>query len=392
MKPIISISRTIVGVLFIFSGLIKADDPLGLSYKMQEFFEVWGWNSLNDFTLALSVAMIFFEVFAGVALLVGWKMKLFSWLLLLLTIFFTFLTGYALFSGKIRECGCFGNCIPLTAQQSFIKDLVLLLLILLLFVNRDKLRSFFQDNVSIGILVLSVVVTLGFQWYVLKHLPVVDCLPYRIGTNIPEQMKIPAGAIPDSTVISFVYNRNGKEVEFTADKFPEDFDDSLYHFVTRRDKLIRKGNAEPAIKDFVLITGSGIDTTQAVLNADGYKVLVFTKGLKEPDPSWLKSFQGITVKLKQRNIPVNIVTSDYNGIVNWVRLSGVDPLIPVFKCDFVAIKTAARADPALFLLDQGKIVNKWSYADFDKALKQIDSLPADIKSLNEPISPAIPQN
>ena len=385
MKSLITASRIIVGVLFIFSGLVKADDPLGLSYKMQEFFEVWHWNGLNDFTLALSVAMIFFEVFAGVALLVGWQMKLFSWLLLLLTIFFTFLTGYAVLSGKIRECGCFGNCIPLTAQQSFIKDLVLLLLILLLFFNRDKLRAVFQDAASAGILVITALLTLGFQWYVLRHLPVVDCLPYRVGTNIPEQMRIPPGAIADSSVISFVYNKGGKKVEFTADAFPDDFDDSLYQFVNRYDKLIRKGNAEPAIKDFVLIAESGADTTQAVLGADGYKALFFTKGISKNRPVWLSSFQAICKQLKEKNIPVALVTSDYAGVSGWLRQSGSSG-IPVFKCDFVAIKTAARSDPALFLLEGGTIVNKWSYADFDKALTQTDSLSADIKSLNEPFA------
>lgn len=356
---------------------------MGLSYKMQEFFEVWGWNGLNDLTLALSVAMIFFEVFAGVALLVGWQMRLFSWLLLLLTIFFTFLTGYALFSGKVRECGCFGNCIPLTAQQSFIKDIFLLLLILLLFYNRDKLRAVFQDSVSVGLLVLSAALTLGFQWYVLKHLPVVDCLPYRIGTNIPEAMRIPPGAIPDSTVINFVYNKGGKEVEFTADNFPADFSDSLYQFVERRDKLIRKGNAEPAIKDFVLLTPEGTDTTQAVLGTDGYKALFFTKGIKTADPGWLADFKAVTQKLGDKGIQTLFVTSDYNNVKNWLTQQGSD--MPVLKCDFVAIKTAARADPVLFLLDGGTIQNKWSYADFDRALKQIDSLPAGIKSLNEPI-------
>src|SRR3954471_7531855 len=142
MKKLLIVIRWIVGLLFIFSGLIKANDPLGLSYKMQEFFEVWGWHGLNDYTLALSVLMIAFEIIAGVAVLVGWQMKLFSWLLLLLTIFFTFLTGYALFSGKIRECGCFGDCIPLTADQSFIKDLVLLVLILLIFANRNKIKNY----------------------------------------------------------------------------------------------------------------------------------------------------------------------------------------------------------------------------------------------------------
>ncbi len=122
MKVFISIARLIVGTLFIFSGLIKANDPLGLSYKMQEFFEVWNLQSFNNYTLTLSVIMIAFEIIAGVAVLTGWKMKIFSWLLLVLILFFTFLTAYALFSGKIRECGCFGDCIPLQANQSFIKD------------------------------------------------------------------------------------------------------------------------------------------------------------------------------------------------------------------------------------------------------------------------------
>src|SRR6478609_3855553 len=140
MKNVLLVIRWIVGLLFIFSGLVKANDPLGLSYKMQEFFEVWQLHGFNDYTLSLSIIMNVFEILAGVAVIVGWRMKLFSWLLLLLIIFFTFLTGYALFSGKIKTCGCFGDCLPLTPAQSFIKDLILLLLILLIFRYRNQVR------------------------------------------------------------------------------------------------------------------------------------------------------------------------------------------------------------------------------------------------------------
>src|SRR5882762_12008853 len=141
----VGIARVIVGVLFIFSGLVKANDPLGLSYKMQEFFEVWHFHWLDNYTLIFSIVMIVFEIVAGVAILLGWRMKLFSWLLLLLIIFFTFLTGYAYLSGKVRECGCFGDCIPLTAGQSFAKDLLLLALIVFLFVNRNKIKPFLSN-------------------------------------------------------------------------------------------------------------------------------------------------------------------------------------------------------------------------------------------------------
>ena len=177
MKVIIGIARFIIGVLFIFSGLIKANDPLGLSYKMQEFFEVWNLHQFNDYTLALSVIMIAFEIIAGVAVLLGWKMRLFSWLLLLLILFFTFLTGYALFSGEIRECGCFGDCIPLQANQSFIKDVVLLVLILLLMPFRNSIRPLVSRGAAKIIMFFTVVFSFAFQWYVLEHLPVVDCLP-----------------------------------------------------------------------------------------------------------------------------------------------------------------------------------------------------------------------
>src|SRR6476469_7174370 len=153
MKTTLTVIRWIVGLLFIFSGLIKANDPLGLSYKMQEFFEAWGIQSLNDYTLALSLVMNVFEVLAGVAIIVGWRIKLFTWLLLLLIIFFTFLTGYATYSGKFKSCGCFGDCIPLTPLQSFIKDLILLMLIIIIFVYRNKIPPAFS-NMTLPLFIL----------------------------------------------------------------------------------------------------------------------------------------------------------------------------------------------------------------------------------------------
>jgi uncharacterized membrane protein YphA (DoxX/SURF4 family) len=371
MNIFTGLARVIVGVLFIFSGLIKANDPLGLSYKMQEFFEIWGWHALNDLTLAFSILMIAFEIIAGVAVLLGWNMRLFSWLLLLLTIFFTFLTGYALFSGKVKECGCFGDCIPLTAQQSFIKDIILLVLILLIFVRRFAIKPVFSGAVSIVLLLITTVFSFGFQWYVLKYLPVVDCLPYKAGKNIPEQMKVPPGAIPDSTVITFVYQKQGKEVEFTADKFPEDFNDSLYIFVKRYDKLVRKGNAEVPIKDFALTTRYGNDTTADILQTPGYTWLLFTKGFEAGDQAWLEDFKKIKTDAEARKIPLYFVTNSFDNVTSWVMKHKMETGTDILKCDYVAIKTAARANPTIYLLKQGTIEGKWSYAGFDEAYEKI---------------------
>ena len=380
MKILISIVRFIVGVLFIFSGLVKANDPLGLSYKMQEFFEVWNFHWLDHFTLAFSILMIVFEIVAGVAVLLGWQMKLFSWLLLILIIFFTFLTGYAFLSGKVRECGCFGDCIPLTAGQSFMKDLLLLVLIVFLFAKQQQIKPLLPRIGSVALLVLSTVFSFAFQWYVLVHLPAVDCLPYRVGANIPTKMKPPVGSIPDSTVITSIYNRNGKEVEIIGTNFPADFD-STYVFVKRVDKLIRKGNAEAAIKDFILTTGSDTDTTQAVLDRHGYKILFFMKDLAD-DPSWRAPFTLIYTMAKSKRIPIFCITGDYDNVAAWAERNGMGgPEFTVLKCDATAIKTAARANPTLYLLKNGDILQKWSYADFERALPLVNELPTQADQL-----------
>ncbi|HEY4335262.1 MAG TPA: BT_3928 family protein [Puia sp.] len=374
MKIIIAIARALVGVLFIFSGLVKANDPLGLSYKMQEFFEVWGIHWLDHFTLAFSLIMIVFEIVAGVAVLLGWRMRLFSWLLLLLIVFFTFLTGYAYLSGKVRECGCFGDCIPLTAGQSFTKDLLLLVLILFLFAVRDRIRPMLNPVGSAAVLILVTIGSFAFQWHVLVQLPTVDCLPYRVHNNIIEKMKPPPGAIPDSTVITMVYEKGGKQIEFDASNFPADFNDA-YHFVKRYDKLIRKGNAEAAIKDFVLLTGAGADTTQAVLEAKGYKLFVFVKDI-EFVPRSREGFGVLLTMAKAKRIPFYLITGAYDDLSAWTRQDGIDSLVTLLKCDATAIKTAARSQekPTIYLLKNATILNKWSYADYDAALPAIAEL------------------
>jgi uncharacterized membrane protein YphA (DoxX/SURF4 family) len=362
MKKLLTISRWLVGLLFIFSGLIKANDPLGLSYKMQEFFEVWGTMYLNDYSLFLSVVMISFEIIAGVAVIIGWQFELFSWLLLLLIVFFTFLTGFAYLSGTIRACGCFGDCIKLTSKDSFIKDIFLTVFIVFLFIKIKTIRVNIKQMFAIIILSSTVLFSIGVQVYVLNNLPIVDCLPYKIGKNILEQRKIPQGAIPDSTVINFVYLKNGNTIEFDADHFPADFDDSIYQFVKRYDKVVRKGNAEPPIKDFVLITANNADTTEAVLSSPGKLLIIFSKDWKTGwNPSAEKMIQ--FVKLHQ----------DYKLIIATAALDKVDlkSNCVVLKSDFVAIKTAARVDPTLYYLNDGIILNKWAIGNWSNAIQQL---------------------
>lgn len=361
MKTLLSVSRYLTGILFIFSGLIKGNDPMGLSYKMQEFFEVWNLHGLNQFSLPLSIAVIAFEIIAGVAVIIGWRFRAFSWLLLLLIIFFTFLTGYALFSGKIRECGCFGNCIKLTAQDSFIKDIILLLMIVFLFINRKLINYRLSSNIAVISLFTATILSFGLQWYVLHHLPFFDCLPYKVGNNIIEERKIPAGAIPDSTVINFVYKNQGKEIEFDADHFPADFSDSLYEFVKRYDKLVRKGNAEPAIKDFVLIDAENNDSTESILTAPGKLLILFSQDWKD---EWKNRIEDIARVAKENNTRFILSTAAAERARPQVE-------VLVMKSDLVAIKTAARVDPTLYLLEGATIKGKWAFKDIESAFKTL---------------------
>ncbi|MBV9988626.1 MAG: DoxX family protein, partial [Chitinophagaceae bacterium] len=309
MKKILLVIRWVVGLLFIFSGLIKVNDPLGLSYKMQEFFEVWHLNGFQDYTLAMAMVMNVFEVVAGVAVIIGWRMRIFSWLLLLLIIFFTFLTGYALFSGKIKTCGCFGDCLPLTPAQSFGKDIFLLVLIIILFVYRNRIHSSLPPRRAAGWLFVITGLVVYAQFYVLKNLPFIDCLPYKRGNNISELMKVPAGAVPDSFAIEFEYEKNGKKLSFDQGHFPADFD-TTYKFLDRHDKLVKKGNGlEPKIVDFSLMTQNGLDTTTEILGNPNPYMLVMARNMDHA-ADWGAGFERIVKAAGDKGIPVFLVTSD----------------------------------------------------------------------------------
>jgi uncharacterized membrane protein YphA (DoxX/SURF4 family) len=355
MQAFLKILRWSVGLLFIFSGLIKANDPLGLSYKMQEFFEVWGIAFLDDYTLVFAVVMNTLEIVAGVAVLIKFPYKQTLWMLLGLIVFFTFLTGYALFSGKIKTCGCFGDCIPLTPKVSFIKDLVLLCSILILLFNQKKVKSNLHKALGIFLLTLSTGIVGYGQYYVLQHLPFIDCLPYKRGNDIKEQMKTPEGAVPDSVSIQMSFIKDGKNVQFDINQFPTDFD-STYVYQDRKEVLIQKGNGKVAkIVDFSLFTMNNVDTTEALFNSTIPYVLLFSGNIDASIP-----WKSLITKIKEKHQQVYLVTADK---ANAAQLN-LD--IPVLIGDMTMIKTAARVWPTVTIMNGSSIMEKQSYIDFIK--------------------------
>ena len=383
MRTAVTIVRIIVGVLFIVSGLVKANDPLGLSYKMQEFFEIWNtglassgsfiksplialFQFFHEHSLALSVIMITLEILAGVALLLGWMKRSVLNLLLVLIVFFTFLTAYAYLSGKFKNCGCFGDCLPITPFASFMKDVVLLVMIGFLLVFQRYITPVFFNRARNTIMILSLVLSLGLQWYVLNYLPLVDCLPFKVGKNISQQMKIPQGAIPDSFAIRFVYEKGGKQFEFSPESLPADL--GTYKFVDRVDKLVRKGNAEAPIKGFSLNAGN-MDSTEIVLSQPA-ALLLFCEDLKRAS-AWMKDVQILDSVARQKKLPLYVVTAapisqvtatlNNNGLMN----------LQVFNCDNTVVRTAARTNPTLYLINNGTIKEKYGYLGIDDAADEL---------------------
>ena len=373
MKLTVTIARYLTGLLFIFSGLVKAIDPRGLAYKMQEFFEAWAnagfmkglMEQLGHHALGFSVFMITLEVVVGLALLLGWQKKMVSWVLFALILFFTFLTSYVLFSGKIRACGCFGDCIPITPIQTFTKDIILLLLSVLLLVKQKYIFPITKPVVCFILVLLSTLATLSLQFYVMKYLPVRDCLPYKIGNNILELRKMPANAIPDQYAIQFIYQKNGEQKEFSAEALP----DSSWEFVDRKQKLVAAGkNNTPLINDFTLNTLSGNDTTEAILSQSGIYYLLFIKDVESISEKF-KADQELAVAANEKGIPFYIVTARREMISNrydQLFLKGAKIEIPVFSCDATAIKTAARADMVLYKMKGAVVEHKWGWGDFGK--------------------------
>ncbi len=370
MKMLVNISRVLVGVLFIFSGLVKAIDPLGLAYKMQEFFEVWAAGGflpgvmdwLHVHALWFSLLMITLEVVLGVALLLGWRTKTVSYLLLLLMLFFTFLTSYVLFSGKIKACGCFGDCIPLTPIQTFTKDIILSVLVLIIVFGTKYIRPFLPGSINVLLFTLSLLAVLGLQWYVLHHLPVKDCLPFKAGNNILELRKMPKDAVPDKYDYVFVYKKNGEAKEFKVSALP----DSSWEFAERKQILLEKGkNNIPLINDFIFTTANGNDTTEAVLSQSGEYYILFVKEFNWDKDTWYGDFMKFSAATK---LPVYMVTGDRkkaNEIFGKLGVVG----FPVFTCDVTAIKTAARVTPTLYLMNGPVIKNKWSWEDAKTVVK-----------------------
>jgi uncharacterized membrane protein YphA (DoxX/SURF4 family) len=344
------IARFLVGIVFIFSGLIKLNDPVGTQIKFEEYFEVFAQDipllhnffmALIPFTLTMSVLFCAAEIILGVALLVAYKPKLTVWLLFFLIVFFTFLTFYSAYFNRVTDCGCFGDAIKLKPWTSFSKDVVLTVFILFIIGHRNRITP----RKTGWVVFMTTVLTLGLGVYAISFLPPLDLLPYAVGKNIPAQMK------PSEPLrYRYVMEKNGKAETF--EQYPTD---TTYKF--KEMQLINE-SAKPKITDYRVWNDEG-DLTQQTF--EGKKLFIIVKQTKDIDAGSLPAIRSLVDGLKGSDIKPYILTSvsdeEIKAFQNEFQLTSV----PYYKVDATVLKTIMRSNPGSWLMQDGIVRGKWHY-------------------------------
>ncbi len=360
MKILVGISRVLVGILFIFSGLIKLNDPIGFSFKLQDYFapEVLNLEFLIPYSLLIAIFVVIFEVLLGVMLLIGYLRKFTVWSLLLMIIFFTFLTFYSAYYNKVTDCGCFGDAIPLTPWESFTKDIILLILILILFFGSKYIKPFFTRNIRSLVIFVCFIGCLGVTYHVLMHLPILDFRAYKIGANIEEGMTIPEGAPKPIYDYNWKFKVDGKEkIVTTKGDYPKQEGEFLGVETTE----IQAGY-EPPIHDFT-IERDGKDYLDEFLEEDNL-IIVVAYNLNKSEKDGFFPVQDITneaLKKGYRVIGMSASSAERTKTLTERYKLNFD----FYFCDETTLKTIVRSNPGVLHLQNGTIKQKVHWNDVE---------------------------
>jgi hypothetical protein len=364
MRLINKILRVLVGGLFIFSGLIKLNDPYGTAYKLEEYFEVFSQDFSPFFLHFISISLFIslficaVEVILGVAILLNYRMKPTLWITLLMIVFFTFLTFYAFYFDKVKECGCFGDFIKLTPKTSFFKDVVLTILILILFFQRNHLQSAMKGLKADALMVLVSFISFGIGYYAIEHLPFLDFLPYEVGNHIPSEMKA-----PETPKYKYIMTKEGKTSEFMT--YPTDPAYKLDTFeLMNPDKIYAK------ITDYRIWNDDGDFTDSSFTGAKLFVVVQSVEKVKESESAMkhFKEIDSLVNALDKTDIKVMVLTASSGEVFDIFRHE-VHLAAPFYFTDGVVLKTMIRSSPGIVLLKDGTVKGKWHYNDVPDAEK-----------------------
>ena len=367
MRVFYTLSRYLVGLILIFSGAIKINDPVGTQIKLEEYFSLFStdftsiFEILIPYALMISVFLCCLEIVIGVALIINYKMRLISKILLGLIVFFTFLTFYSAYFNKVTDCGCFGDAIKLTPWQSFYKDLILLSFSLIIYFLHSKLRyqdgffkiKIFEDNVfKNGVIIFISVISLIISYTAINFLPFIDFRPYKVGNYIPDLMQ-PSEVLK----YSYIMEKNGRNYEF--DNYPND-----ESFTFKEIKLLNP-EAEPKITDYSLWNEDGDFTNESFL---GNKLFIVIHDVNKLGIDRRKINEFIT-KLKKLKSDINfwvepivLTSSDSKSLSSFLDKNKIS--IKSIYGDASVLKTMIRSNPGFLLMRNGTVRGKWHFNKF----------------------------
>ena len=375
MKKLIGFVRVFVGVLFIISGFVKLNDPVGFSFKLQEYFapDVLNIEFLSPFALGLAIILVIVELVLGVALIIGYYKRLTMWLLLLMIIFFTFLTFYSAYFNKVTDCGCFGDALPLTPWQSFTKDVILLIMIVFLFINIKHIKPFFSNFSRSIIIFATFIACLSFGYYVLMHLPAIDFRAYKEGVNISEGMTIPEGAPEAVFDYNWKFNINGEEkIITTQGEYPS----SEGEFIGVETEVVEEGYVPP-IHDFT-IEKDGENFTEKFLNTPNLIVIIAYDLNKTEWNGWPVIKELTNDALKKGYSVIGLTASGDASVNDLKEKQNIN--FDFYFTDATTLKTIVRSNPGIVKLHNGTIIQKRHWNDADEI--ELEMLPSANTSLD----------
>ena len=368
---LVNACRFLLGATFVFSGFVKAIDPIGTQYKLQDYISAVGMGGIvpDIVTLLASVALSALEFSLGVFVLFAIRRHLVSKILVAFMAVMTLITVWIALFNPVKDCGCFGEALRLTNVQTLLKNIVLLAASVVVAWRPLRMYRFLSRSTQWIAINYTILFVLLLSAHCLYHLPLIDFRPYHIGMNIKKGMEIPAGAPQPEFETTFILQKNGVKKEFTLDNYP----DSSWQFVDSKTVQTKEGYVPP-IHDFSIQKADGDDITDSVLTAKGYIFLLVSPHLEQADDSNFGDIDLLYEYCQERKIPFYCLTaSTKKDRDHWADITGAE--YPFCFTDETALKTIIRSNPGLLLLKDGTIIRKWSHNDLPSS-----------SSLNAPLS------
>ena len=372
-STLVFVFQLILGVTFIFSGFVKAVDPFGFAYKIQDYLTAFGMEMFHSFAFPVAVALIAFEFLLGINMLLGMHVKTTYIFTLLFMAVMTPLTLYLALFDPVKDCGCFGDAVIISNWETFWKNVVLSALAVCVFILRKHVKSPYSDKLQWLTSLSSVLFIVGIVIIGWSHLPIFDFRPFKIGTNIPEARLLPPDAVPDEYKTMYIYEKGGVQKEF-HDVSEAPVNDSTWVYVDAKIELIKEGD-KPAIEDISMFDlETEEDVSDILLVSPDYTFFLVTQRLEEVDIRHLDKINAVFDYCKEQGYHFYCLTASGNDEIDeWKKLTGAE--YPIYSSDEITLKTVIRANPGLMLVKEGVIYNKWHYNDFpaeaelDKPLK-----------------------